>query len=91
MISESCLVDLINERFDDMKSQISELKADMLRESKNLKDQAEVHENDDRFRFDQISQKMQAFEKIKWTVMGAASAAFVVVQAAVKTLEHFSK
>ena len=82
MYDDRCLVDLINKRFDDMNQSISTLKADVIRQQA----QHELHDVD---RFEDLSERLKGFEKLKWTIMGAASAAFVVIQAASQVFEHF--
>ena len=89
MYDDRCLIDLINKRFDDTNAQITALKADMLREVQALKAKHDEHEEHDTERFALITTKLEAFEKIKWTVMGAASVAFAIIQAASKAVEHF--
>ena len=81
-VSESCLVDLINQRFDDLNARIDELKIDTVKRQ-------DQHEVDDKARFEKLQNDLSGLKNLKLTIMGAASGAFVVVQAAAKIIEHY--
>lgn len=84
MIDEGCLVDLINQRFDDLNARVDELKQDMVKRQ-------DQHEVDDKQRFEKIQGDMSGLKNLKMTIMGAASGAFVVVQAAAEVIKHLIK
>ena len=89
MYDDRCLVDLINKRFDDVNAQLSNLKSDMLRESQSLKEKHDKHEEQDTERFGAINTKLQPIDRMRWTIAGAASVAFVLLEAASKVIDHY--
>lgn len=91
MMDERCLVDLINERFDDMNAKIDNLKADMLRESQSIKSKQDTHEADDKAHFEKLGTDLGGLKNLKMTVMGASSGAFAVVAIVFKVIEHYLK
>ncbi len=91
MMDERCLVDLINERFDDMNDKIDNLKSDMLRESAAIKAAQTSHEAQDATQFKNLHADLGGLKNLKMTVMGASSGAFAVVAIVFKVVEHFLK
>ncbi len=89
MMDERCLVDLINERFDDMKDSIASLKADMLRESQGIKDEQEAHMAADAIQFKNLHIDLGGLKNLKMTVVGATSGAFAVLTVVFKVVEHY--
>lgn len=88
MYDDRCLVDLINKRFDDTLSTISSLKADMLRESQNLKEEIKAHEHSDQEQHAALKADVEGLKNVKWMITGAASAAVVIAQVLFKVLER---
>lgn len=91
MYDDKCLVDLINQRFDDMNAKIADLKSDMVRGAEDIKKRHDEHEVHDEERFKHTNSDLSNLRNLKLTVMGAASGAFVVVQAAAEVLKHYLK
>lgn len=89
MFDERCLTDLINSRFDDTNARIDALKADMLRHIDDVKNQQAKHETEDTKNFASLAEDIKPLKNMKMTVAGAASAAFVVIQAAAEVLKHY--
>ncbi len=83
MIDETLIVNLINERFDDVNARIDDLKRDVLATG-------QMHAKDDAEQFSKVESDMNDLKKFKWMLMGAVSAAssgsVVAIQ---KVLEHF--
>lgn len=86
MYDDRCLVELINQRFDDMNSKVDNLKSDIvIRQDR--------HELNDQTQHSELSRKMNVIEgsqsKIRWIVAGMSSIAFVVLEASARVIEHY--
>lgn len=86
MYDDRCLVELINQRFDDMNSKVDNLKSDIvIRQDR--------HELNDQIQHSELSRKMNVIEgsqsKIRWIVAGMSSIAFVVLEASARVIEHY--
>lgn len=86
---DRCLVDLINKRFDDTLANISALKADMLRETENLKGRIKEVETQDQAQHAELKTDVDSLKNVKWMLTGAASAAVVIAQVLFKLIERF--
>lgn len=86
MYDDRCLVELINQRFDDMNSKIDNLKSDIVARQ-------DRHELSDQTQHSELSRKMNSVEinqsRIRWTVAGMSSVAFVLLEAGSRVLEHY--
>lgn len=86
MYDDRCLVDLINQRFDDVNSKIDNLKVDIVTRQ-------DRHELSDQTQHSELSRKMNGVEmsqsRIRWTVAGMSSVAFVLLEAGSRILEHY--
>ena len=91
MTDDRCLVDLINQRFDDMNGKIDDLKSDMLRESQTIKTQQTSHEAQDAVQFKALHVDLGGLKNLKMTLIGASSGAFAVITIVFKVVEHFLK
>lgn len=76
------VVNLINERFDDLNARIDDLKIDMVKRHEN-------HELDDKERFDHLQKEIEPLKSMKKSVAGSASIAVVVVQSAAEIIRAF--
>lgn len=82
MIDETLIVNLINERFDDVNARIDDLKRDVLGTAKS-------HSEHDDERFDKVELDLSEFKKIRWMIMGIISGGSALsVTALQKVLEH---
>ncbi len=86
---DRCLVDLINKRFDDTLANISALKADMLRETENLRGRIKEVETQDQAQHAELKTDVDSLKNVKWMLTGAASAAVVIAQVLFKLIERF--
>lgn len=81
------LIDLINRRFDDQAQLIANLKLDMLREIKELKDQSNHLEEDVNLRFAAVNDRLTKFDRFTWMASGAT----IVIVGLMKIAEYFAK
>ncbi len=83
MIDERLIIDLLNQRFDDMSDRIDDLKRDVL-------STADKHSKDDEVRFEKLESDVSKLNQMKWTILGMvsglSSGGVVAIQ---KVLEHF--
>jgi len=91
MYDDKCLVDLINKRFDDTHNQIVSLKNDLIRQAEDIRRKTAEFEEHTNTRFTQVSNRLQAFDKIIWKATGAACATIAIAQGLIVAIQHFAK
>lgn len=86
-MTDDCLVDLINKRFDDQNQLIGQLKLDMLREISALKEETKKYEDECAEGIAHLSTRIDKYDRLTWMASGAT----IVVVGLMKLAEHFFK
>jgi hypothetical protein len=87
---ERLLIELLNQRFDDVKSQMSSMKQDLLREAQSLSQTFSEHEKKDESRYQEVTGRLTEHDKIVWKASGIILAVTVIGKIILYVLEHTS-